>query len=325
MAGRELAGGGGGGALDLTKKMKACAHDRPLDSVFASAPSNSFLGPRGMVSFGCVGSVNGSGNSLYQSFDLQENGEEYLDDYFNQPEKKRRLSVDQVQFLERSFEAENKLEPERKVQLANELGLQPRQIAVWFQNRRARWKTKHLETEYETLHASFKSLKTDYDYLLKENEKLKAEVLHLKHNGVAQDSEHVNSRLCDIEETSEAMPKEATDAAAYMISTDEEHKVSGLTSKNEEQSSTKSDVTNEDSPRLTDGAHPWLVESGDSSHDFDPVQSVLSCHAEDCLNEELLQRACVFPKIEDAYCHPHATSCGYGFAVEDNAFSFWSY
>ncbi|KAF2283936.1 hypothetical protein GH714_017364 [Hevea brasiliensis] len=47
-------------------------------------------------------------------------------------EKKRRLSVDQVKALEKNFEVENKLEPERKVKLAQELGLQPRQVAVWF-------------------------------------------------------------------------------------------------------------------------------------------------------------------------------------------------
>ncbi|XP_057785232.1 homeobox-leucine zipper protein HAT5-like [Salvia miltiorrhiza] len=316
MAGREFANSGGG-ALDLSKKMKTCGHDRPLDSVFASAPSNSFLGPGAMVSFGAVGRDNSSGNSFYQSFEMQENGEEYLDDYFSQPEKKRRLSVDQVQFLERSFEVENKLEPDRKLQLANELGLQPRQIAVWFQNRRARCKTKHLETEYETLHSSYKSLKMDYDYLVKENEKLKAEVLHLKHDGTAQDVEHASSGESDTKELSEAIP----------VSTDEEeHKVSVSTSKNDEQSSTKSDVTNEDSPRLTDGIHhPLFVKSGESPHDFDPSQSVLSLHGEDCLNEEMLQRAYVFPKIEDAYCHLHATSCGYGFSVEDHAFNFWSY
>ncbi|KAK9116930.1 hypothetical protein Sjap_015877 [Stephania japonica] len=37
-------------------------------------------------------------------------------------EKKRRLSVDQVKALEKNFEVENKLEPERKVKLAQELG-----------------------------------------------------------------------------------------------------------------------------------------------------------------------------------------------------------
>lgn len=290
--------------MDLMKKMKNCGHDRPLDSVFAAAPPNSFLGPEAMVSFGAVGRDNGA---FYQPFEMQENGDEYLDDYFSQPEKKRRLSVDQVQFLERSFEVENKLEPDRKVQLANELGLQPRQIAVWFQNRRARCKTKHLESEYETLHSSYKSLKTDYDHLLKENEKLRAEVLHLKHDGLSQEF--------DTKEPSEATP----------TSTSEEHRVSVSNSKNDEQSSTKSDVTNEDSPRLIDGVHhPLFVESGESSRDFDPGQSALSLHVEDCLNEEMLQRAYVFPKIEDAYCHPHANSCGYIFAVEDHAFNFWS-
>lgn len=38
------AGGGGGGAVHLTGKMRSCENGRPLDSVFASAPSNSFLG-----------------------------------------------------------------------------------------------------------------------------------------------------------------------------------------------------------------------------------------------------------------------------------------
>ncbi|KAI3454625.1 hypothetical protein Pfo_011288 [Paulownia fortunei] len=310
----------GGGALNHSQKLKISSHDQPLDSIFASAPSNSFLGSRAMVSFGAVGGVNGSGKSFFQSFDQEESGDEYLDEYFNQPEKKKRLSLDHVQFLERSFEADNKLEPERKIQLANQLGLKPRQIAVWFQNRRARWKTKQLETDYETLHASYKRLKTDYDYLLEKNEKLKAEVLHLKHNGLARDIDKVKSQLCDTKEPSEAMPKEAV---GEMISEDEESKVSALAFKNEEQSS--ANVTNRDSPRLTDGIHSSLLESGDSSHVFEPDQSDLSHNGEDSLNEELLQRDYIFSKIEDAYCLPHANSRGYGFPVEDHAFSFWSY
>lgn len=130
-----------------------------------------------MVSFEDVHLANGSNNRpFFRPFDRDENGDEDLDEYFHQPEKKRRLTVDQVQFLEKSFEVENKLEPERKIQLAKDLGLQPRQVAIWFQNRRARWKTKQLEKDYDVLQNSYNSLKADYDNLFKEKEKLKAEV-----------------------------------------------------------------------------------------------------------------------------------------------------
>ena len=92
-------------------------------------------------------------------------------------EKKRRLSINQVKALEKNFEVENKLEPERKVKLAQELGLQPRQVAVWFQNRRARWKTKQLERDYGVLKANYDSLKLKNDTLQQENQSLLKEVL----------------------------------------------------------------------------------------------------------------------------------------------------
>lgn len=91
-------------------------------------------------------------------------------------EKKRRLSITQVKALEKNFEVENKLEPERKVQIAEELGLQPRQVAIWFQNRRARWKTKQLEKDYALLKASYDALKHDYSNLEQEKEALTVKV-----------------------------------------------------------------------------------------------------------------------------------------------------
>ncbi|CAH2055346.1 unnamed protein product [Thlaspi arvense] len=95
-------------------------------------------------------------------------------------EKKKRLQLEQVKALEKSFELGNKLEPERKIQLAKALGMQPRQIAIWFQNRRARWKTRQLERDYDSLKKQFESLKSDNDSLLTHNKKLLAQVMALK-------------------------------------------------------------------------------------------------------------------------------------------------
>lgn len=83
--------------------------------------------------------------------------------------KKRKLSVEQVNLLEHSFGNEHKLESERKDKLALELGLDPRQVAVWFQNRRARWKNKKLEEE-------FSNLKKAHDATMLEKCRLETEV-----------------------------------------------------------------------------------------------------------------------------------------------------
>jgi homeobox-leucine zipper protein len=95
-------------------------------------------------------------------------------------EKKRRLKVEQVKALESIFELDNKLDPDRKVKLAQELGLEPRQVSIWFQNRRARWKTKILEKDYKTLKASYDALKLDYHKLEKEKESYLVELKELK-------------------------------------------------------------------------------------------------------------------------------------------------
>ncbi|KAJ4827070.1 Homeobox-leucine zipper protein hox16 [Turnera subulata] len=129
-----------------------------------------FRGPRSMISMEETSKRRPFFSSPEELFD-----EEYYDEQL--PEKKRRLTAEQVHMLEKSFEAQNKLEPERKTQLAKKLGLQPRQVAVWFQNRRARWKTKQLERDYDLLKASYDSLVSNYDSVVKENEKLKTEVL----------------------------------------------------------------------------------------------------------------------------------------------------
>lgn len=106
-------------------------------------------------------------------------------------EKKRRLSVEQVRTLEKNFEMGNKLEPERKMQLARALGLQPRQVAIWFQNRRARWKTKQLEKDYDVLKRHFEAVQSENEALQAHNKKLQAEISFLKGGG-RETSELIN-------------------------------------------------------------------------------------------------------------------------------------
>ncbi|XP_022007687.1 homeobox-leucine zipper protein ATHB-22 [Helianthus annuus] len=91
----------------------------------------------------------------------------------NNQDKKKRLTSEQLEALENTFQEEKKLDPETKMKLAHDLGLQPRQIAVWFQNRRARWKTKQLECMYDTL-------KQEFDAVSREKQKLQEEVLALR-------------------------------------------------------------------------------------------------------------------------------------------------
>uniref|UniRef100_A0A0E0K9V4 Homeobox-leucine zipper protein n=1 Tax=Oryza punctata TaxID=4537 RepID=A0A0E0K9V4_ORYPU len=95
-------------------------------------------------------------------------------------EKKRRLALEQVRALERGFDADNKLDPDRKARIARDLGLQPRQVAVWFQNRRARWKTKQLERDFAALRSRHDALRADCDALRRDKDALAAEIRELR-------------------------------------------------------------------------------------------------------------------------------------------------
>ncbi|PWA35718.1 HD-ZIP protein [Artemisia annua] len=84
----------------------------------------------------------------------------------------RRFTNQQIKSLETIFQSESKLEPRKKLQLAKDLGLQPRQVAIWFQNKRARWKSKQLERDYNILRANYDSLSSKFDILNRENQSL---------------------------------------------------------------------------------------------------------------------------------------------------------
>jgi homeobox-leucine zipper protein len=85
---------------------------------------------------------------------------------------KRRFTDEQIKFLEFMFESESRPESRVKQQLASELGLEPRQVAIWFQNRRARLKTKQIEKEYSILKASYDVLASSFESLKREKQSL---------------------------------------------------------------------------------------------------------------------------------------------------------
>ncbi|KAG8374685.1 hypothetical protein BUALT_Bualt10G0021600 [Buddleja alternifolia] len=88
--------------------------------------------------------------------------------------KKLRLSKDQSAVLEESFKEHNTLNPKQKLALAKKLGLRPRQVEVWFQNRRARTKLKQTEVDCEFLKRCCENLTEENRRLQKEVQELRA-------------------------------------------------------------------------------------------------------------------------------------------------------
>ncbi|XBI35086.1 homeobox-leucine zipper protein HOX2-like [Triticum dicoccoides] len=87
--------------------------------------------------------------------------------------KKLRLSKDQAAVLEECFKTHSTLNPKQKTALANRLGLRPRQVEVWFQNRRARTKLKQTEVDCEYM-------KRWCEQLAEQNKRLEKEVAELR-------------------------------------------------------------------------------------------------------------------------------------------------
>ncbi|KAL3644552.1 hypothetical protein CASFOL_009732 [Castilleja foliolosa] len=256
-----------------------------LDSIWAPNSSPSFHASASMVNFE---DAHNSQRQFVEHVDCKvENQNDELDGCFHQPDKKRRLMPNQVQFLEKSFEVDNKLEPDRKIQLAKELGLQPRQVSIWFQNRRARCKTKVLEKEYNSLKSSYDKLKEDYETLSAENERLKIEV----------------HQLSKSKSKSESNPKNgASDVVPEVVGYKQDEAVS----------SAKSDVIDSDSPHY--GSDALEHDLSDYSQDED-----------ESLRSKLLQFPKIEVECYDDDDDLQPNSCNFGFPTQDQGTWFWQY
>ncbi|KAG8366292.1 hypothetical protein BUALT_Bualt17G0061200 [Buddleja alternifolia] len=261
-----------------------------LDSLWVPNSPPPFHDSASMVNFENIRGENNTESPCFNTKMANYNNE--FDECLHQPEKKRRLGEDQVKFLEKSFEVENKLEPQRKLQLAKELGLQPRQIAIWFQNRRARYKTKILEKEYDSLKASYDRLRANYETLCKENEEMKNEVNFLAEKLFTRE----NTNPCD----------------PFSSISDSHQKKSNFSSN----ASAKSDVfDNSGSPHYdyTEGNdHTALLDlTADSSRVFES----------DCSQGEDER---LFPKLEvESFDDLQPNSCNLGFLVQDQGTWLW--
>ncbi|XP_075514817.1 homeobox-leucine zipper protein HAT22-like [Primulina tabacum] len=96
------------------------------------------------------------------------------DDDGSNVRKKLRLSKVQSALLEESFKLHSTLNPKQKQDLARDLKLTPRQVEVWFQNRRARTKLKQTEVDCEFLKKCCETLTDENRRLQKELQELKA-------------------------------------------------------------------------------------------------------------------------------------------------------
>ncbi|KAG5597076.1 hypothetical protein H5410_038308 [Solanum commersonii] len=88
--------------------------------------------------------------------------------------KKLRLTKEQSTLLEDSFKQHTTLAMGQKQELAAKLKLKPRQVEVWFQNRRARTKLKQIEVDCEFMKKWCQSLNDENNRLKKELQELRS-------------------------------------------------------------------------------------------------------------------------------------------------------
>ncbi|KAJ7949095.1 Homeobox associated leucine zipper protein [Quillaja saponaria] len=158
------------------------AEEGPAVSSSPNSAASSFQMDLCIYNRGGNNRIGGSGNygkrdlSDIEAYDNQRASSRASDEDDNASgtRKKLRLSKDQSAFLEESFKEHHTLNPKQKLALAKHLNLRPRQVEVWFQNRRARTKLKQTEVDCEYLKRCCETLTEENRRLHKELQELRA-------------------------------------------------------------------------------------------------------------------------------------------------------
>ncbi|KAG9440047.1 hypothetical protein H6P81_020212 [Aristolochia fimbriata] len=163
---------GGGGAREPSLTLCLADESYISSNSTVSSFSNSinhdaFLGSQHVKRERETGSEEGDTERHYSSRASDEDEE-------GSGRKKLRLTKEQSALLEESFKEHSTLNPKQKQALAKQLNLRPRQVEVWFQNRRARTKLKQTEVDCEFLKRCCESLTDENRRLQKELQELKA-------------------------------------------------------------------------------------------------------------------------------------------------------
>ncbi|KAE9584922.1 hypothetical protein Lal_00024407 [Lupinus albus] len=180
--------GGCSRSFDVNTLPAAAAEDEVEEGVALSSSPNSAASPFQMdlsIYNARGGSLSGSGGNCYYNGgggggggdsggkrDSDDGDED--DNVGGSSRKKLRLSKEQSAFLEDSFKEHSTLNPKQKLALAKQLNLRPRQVEVWFQNRRARTKLKQTEMDCEYLKRCCETLTEENRRLHKELQELRA-------------------------------------------------------------------------------------------------------------------------------------------------------
>ncbi|KAJ6384929.1 hypothetical protein OIU77_028183 [Salix suchowensis] len=162
--------------FDVNRFSAAMVHEDQADqdgATLSSSPPNSATSSFQM-DFCIYSSKGGSGSNTEAEQAERASSRASDEDENGSARKKLRLSKEQSAFLEESFKEHNTLTPKQKLALAKELNLRPRQVEVWFQNRRARTKLKQTEVDCEYLKRCCETLTEENRRLNKELQELRA-------------------------------------------------------------------------------------------------------------------------------------------------------